>query len=122
MSRSRKKHCGGKICCNSDKYSKRRWHKIARRRDNVQTSNAQTEQDIDGAGFWKKKQEITDNWTWQSDGGSHFEYADFEHYYQERLKSYNQSRVGPYGKYLPIEPFPTREAIWQDWIKYQVGK
>jgi hypothetical protein len=118
MSRSIKKHCGGKICCClSDKISKQFWHKTARRRVNVQLKVGATTRNFDDIVFWKKKQEVSDNYDFASDGGSHWQYLDFEHYYRDNFKFHYKIRC--YGIY---SSFPTREEAWYEWITEMVGK
>jgi hypothetical protein len=79
-------------------------------------------QSFDDIIFWKKKQEVSDTWGWASDGGSHWEYLDFEHYYRERIKSYYQSSTGTYSRYRPFAKFPNRAEVWRDWITGMIGK
>jgi hypothetical protein len=123
MSRSIKKHCGGKICCcSSDKISKQFWHRTARRHVNVQLRTGTVNRNFDDIVFWKKKQEVSDTWSFASDGGSHWQYLDFEHFYCERLNYYYQSSTGPYSRYAPFAKYPNREEVWQEWITEMVGK
>jgi hypothetical protein len=54
-------------------------------------------------------------WNAPSDGGSHWNYYNFEHYYFEET----QSRFCWWGLKRDI---PTREEAWKTWIKVFVGK
>ena len=112
MSRSIKKHFGGKIAGSSDKKDGQSWHRSARREVNVQLKNVETSQNFDEFIFWKKKQEVSDVWGFASDGGSYWQYNDFEHFYQDRIFWYQMR------SYRKNNPIPTREEVWIKWIKY----
>ena len=119
MSRSIKKHCGGKICGCSDKISQQLWHRSARRKVNLQLRDVEVKQNFDEIIFWRKKQEVSDNWGFASDGGSHhWNYYNFAHFYKKYIGDcYHGSRYRK--KHYKI---PTRKEVWKNWIKNFVGK
>ena len=113
MSRSHKKHCGGTICSGMDKPWKKQWHSTmrAKERDLLRLQIMYPEDDY----CYPIPREVDSIWAAPSDGGSHWMYSGFEHYYHEQTRPCWYWWGG--GREIP-----TREEAWKTWIKDTIGK
>jgi len=112
MSRSHKKHCGATICSSNDKPWKKQWHSAmrAKERDLLQLQIKFPEDDY----CYPIPEEVDDIWAAPSDGGSHWNYSGFEHYFHEQTR--------PRHYWYASHDYPTREEAWREWIKKWIGK
>jgi hypothetical protein len=112
MSRSNKKHCGSTICSGSDKPWRKQWHSKMRavERDLFILQKKFPENDY----CYPIPKEVSDLWDAPSDGGSHWMYSNFEHYYFEQTR--------PCFHWWGSHEIPKREEAWKEWVKEMVGK
>jgi hypothetical protein len=114
MSRSYKKHCGSAICSGADKLWRKQWHSTmrAKERDLLNLQLKYPDDDF----CYPVPREVDDLWSAPSDGGSHWMYLNFGHYFFE------QTRQCWY-PWSPLpERIPSREEAWRDWLVSMVGK
>lgn len=112
MSRSYKKHCGSSfICYRSDKPWRKEWHSVMRtmERDMLRVQLHYPEKDY----CYPVPREAGNIYDAPSDGGSHWMYSGFEHYYFEETH--------PLWSWVKTETLD-RAAAWKVWITKWVGK
>lgn len=113
MSRSIKKHFGGKINVDaSDVWWKQDWHQKLRRKTKQILHHQIRRPDEDF--MYPIAREVANLWAAPSDGGAHWQYHDFEHYYREDIDRWYRCRQW---QYYSGQPFPTREEAWKEFIK-----
>ncbi|MCL2244284.1 MAG: hypothetical protein FWC03_07425 [Treponema sp.] len=112
MSRSYKKHCGYIICSGMDKLWKKQWHSAMRvkERDLLNQQKKFPEDDY----CYPYPREIDDLWCAPSDGGSHWMYSGFNHYFFEQTH--------PLLYWWGSSEIPTRDEAWKEWKKDMIGK
>jgi hypothetical protein len=118
MSRSHKKHCGssvfGGFC--RDKWWRNAWHSAMRskERDMLILQMKYPEDDF----CYPIPREVDDIYAAPSDGGSHWSYSGFEHYYFEETHP-NYGYIWRWR--IPLD-VPTREEAWKKWVTEMIGK
>lgn len=112
MSRSRKKHYGSTFASGSDKPWRKQWHSAMRAKERDLLISQMKNPEVDF--IFPVPNEVGNLWTAPSDGGSHWMYHDFNHYYYNSL---HPRWIRSWMK----EEIPTREEVWKDWVKF-IGK
>ena len=112
MSRSYKKHYSSTFACYfSDKPWRKQWHSImrARERDLFRLQLTYPEDDY----CYPIPREADNIYNAPSDGGSHWRYSDFEHFFFEITHAH--------WRWTTAEILP-REEAWKEWITKYMGK
>jgi len=112
MSRSFKKRLGGKLCGGNDKPYATLMHRAFRHK--VKQILGLCEKFPEKDFVFPLFDEIANLWAYPSDGGSHWEHYNFEHYYQAHvIRWYQWQQFFPDCK----DPFPTKEEVWKKFVK-----